>query len=120
MAAFAATVESANGPPGPKYILLGEIMCHGEDISRSLGRRGEHADEDLAALSTMYRRAPMPIGGRKRSKGFRLTATDIDWSAGKGPEVSGPAIDLILAMAGRSDALGNCTGEGVALLRSRC
>jgi hypothetical protein len=49
-----------------------------------------------------------------------LRATDVDWTFGDGPEVAGPAMDLILAISGRSAALDACTGDGVATLRSRC
>jgi len=41
------------------------------------------------------------------------------WRHGSGPEVTGPAIALLLAMAGRKTALDDLTGPGVALLRSR-
>ena len=52
-------------------------------------------------------------------KGLRLRATDVDWSTGEGPEVAGPAMDLILAMTGRTAPLEACEGDGVEILRSR-
>jgi hypothetical protein len=51
--------------------------------------------------------------------GLKLTATDVDWSTGDGPEVSGPAMSLILAMVGRAGALDDCAGSGVEELRRR-
>ena len=48
-----------------------------------------------------------------------VQADDIDWSAGEGPEVRGPAMSLILAMVGRNRALDDCTGSGVDVLRGR-
>jgi len=48
-----------------------------------------------------------------------LTATDTDWSHGSGPEVSGPALSLLLAVAGRRPALDDLSGPGLDLLRGR-
>jgi len=48
-----------------------------------------------------------------------LRATDADWSHGSGPEAAGPALSLLLAMTGRTAALDDLTGDGVAVLRSR-
>jgi hypothetical protein len=42
-----------------------------------------------------------------------------DWSTGTGPEVSGPAMSLLLAMTGRSASLDDLSGDGVDTLRSR-
>ena len=57
--------------------------------------------------------------GKERSAGVRFMADDIDWSAGEGPEVRGPAKSLILALVGRNRALDDCTGPGVDVLRGR-
>jgi hypothetical protein len=53
---------------------------------------------------------------KKRIAGFTLTATDIDWSHGQGPEVLGPAEALVMMMAGRAAALDDLWGEGKAAL----
>ncbi len=46
----------------------------------------------------------------------RLTATDADVSIGDGPEVSGTALSLLLAVSGRRVALDDLHGPGVAAL----
>ena len=120
LAGFAKTVSSPKSPPGPKYVSLGELMCHGEDIRRALGSTGKHPEEHIVALAEAYRKTGRPLGGKKRGAGLQLQATDVEWSYGEGPVVSGPGMDLILAMVGRGDALDTCTGEGVATMRSRC
>jgi uncharacterized protein (TIGR03083 family) len=120
LAGFAKTVENPKNPPGPKYVALGEFMCHGEDIRRAVGSCGEHPAEHLVALAEMYKETGAPIRGKKRLDGLRLRATDTDWTTGDGPEVAGPAMDLILAMTGRSAALDSCEGDGVSILRQRC
>jgi len=48
-----------------------------------------------------------------------LRATDVDWTHGSGPEVTGPAHSLLMAMTGRKDALADLSGDGVDTLRSR-
>ncbi|WP_407922862.1 hypothetical protein [Brevibacterium sandarakinum] len=48
-----------------------------------------------------------------------LNADDADFSVGDGPTVSGELIDLVMAMAGRSDACDMLTGDGVDELRQR-
>ena len=116
---FKAVITSTRKPPGPAYVALGEVMVHGEDIRRALGATGEHAPERLTTLAELYKTTGAPLRAKKRIEGLRLQATDVDWSTGDGPEVRGPAMALILAMVGRAAALDECTGDGVATLRSR-
>jgi hypothetical protein len=59
------------------------------------------------------------IGGKTRVAGLTLTATDADFTIGSGPEVSGPALALLLAASGRKSALDELTGPGVDELRKR-
>jgi hypothetical protein len=53
------------------------------------------------------------------ARGVRLVATDLDWVHGSGPQVTGPAEALMMAMAARPDALDQLTGPGKALLAQR-
>jgi hypothetical protein len=48
--------------------------------------------------------------------GVRLTATDADVSIGDGPDVTGPALSLLLAVSGRRVALDDLDGPGVPAL----
>ncbi len=116
---FQGIIGSTRKPPGPGYVALGEILVHGEDIRRALGSKGDHPREHLVAVADAYRKTGKPLNGKKRSTGLRFVADDIDWSAGEGPEVRGPAMSLILAMVGRTRALDDCTGPGVEILRGR-
>ena len=118
-ARFDAIINSNRKPPGPAYVALGEVMVHGEDIRRALGARGEHAPERLTTLAELYKKTGGPLRGKKRVVGLKLRATDVDWSTGDGPEVSGPCMSLILAMVGRTGALADCEGPGVETLRAR-
>jgi uncharacterized protein (TIGR03083 family) len=116
---FDGIVNSTRTPPGPKYVALGEVMVHGEDIRRPLGVKGDHPAEHLVTLAELYKKTGAPLRAKKRVDGLKLTATDVNWSTGDGPEVSGPAMSLILAMVGRAGALDDCSGPGVEELRRR-
>jgi uncharacterized protein (TIGR03083 family) len=116
---FNGIVESTRHPPGPKYVALGEVMAHGEDIRRSLGAKGEHPAVHLATLAEAYRSTGAPLHGKRRTAGSSMKATDVAWSGGEGPEVSGPAMSLILAMVGRRGALDDLAGPGLDTLRAR-
>jgi hypothetical protein len=56
---------------------------------------------------------------KRRIAGLTLRATDVDWSYGHGPEVTGPTEALIMTMAGRLIALDDLAGEGKPTLISR-
>ena len=92
---------------------------HHQDIRRPLGRpRAISSDRLVAALDGLP-----TIGGflksKQRMKGLSWRATDVDWTFGEGPEVSGPAEALILAASGRPVVLPEITGPGHAELASR-
>lgn len=114
-----ARTTTTNKPPAPAVAMLGEIVVHGEDIRTPLGLSRDVPQDALNACLEMYKKASFPVGGRKRIDGLRLIATDTGWSHGSGPEVSGPAMPLILAMTGRSAGLDRLSGDGVATMRQR-
>ena len=66
-----------------------------------------------------FARTAPPIGAFRRIRGLRLVATDLDWSMGRGAEVSGPGEALLMAMAGRRDAVGDLAGPGLPVLAAR-
>jgi hypothetical protein len=56
-----------------------------------------------------------PFQARKRLAPLTLRATDTDWVVGDGPEVSGPALALLLLLTGRPEvSVGNLRGPGCA------
>jgi hypothetical protein len=59
------------------------------------------------------------LGSHDRATGFRLRATDLDWSSGDGPEVNRPGEALMMALAGRTTALAELRGESFQLLANR-
>ncbi len=114
-----ATTTTTNRPPAPVVTMLGEIVVHSEDIRRPLGITAEVPDEAVTACLELYSRTGFPIGSKKRIAGLKITATDVDWSHGAGPEIRGPGRSLLVAMAGRSAGLTELTGDGLDQLRGR-
>lgn len=115
-----ARVTTTNHPPGaPVLTMLGEVVVHSDDIRRPLDLRGDVSDEAIVACLEMYKNAGFPFRTKKRIDGLRLVATDVGWSHGSGPEVTGPGLPMVMAMTGRSAGLDGLGGEGLATLRSR-
>jgi len=57
--------------------------------------------EWAALAAEYYQGSGLPVLTRTRIKGLRLVATDGPFTIGSGPLVSGTALALIMAMAGR-------------------
>lgn len=91
---------------------LVDVLVHGQDVARPLGRKRETpAEQTVAALEHVL--ASRFYGARKRLLGTRLVATDQEWSAGEGPdEVRGPAGELLLLATGRAAGLAGVSGPG--------
>jgi len=113
--------RSIANPSTPKMLdvtALGEFMCHGEDIRRALGDRWEHPGAHVDLLGPNYAKTGKPLNGKSRTTGLSFRSTDSSFRYGEGPEVAGPGIDVIMAIAGRKDALDHCEGDGVELMRT--
>ena len=54
-----------------------------------------------------------------RTKGLRFEATDMQFSAGEGDLVRGPGEAIMMAVAGRKDALDELSGPGSTALSLR-
>jgi uncharacterized protein (TIGR03083 family) len=118
-----ALLEQRLEPSGPTTgfgcrVALLDAMIHQQDIRRPLGApRTIPPDRLLPALS--FARFAPPIGAFWRARGLRLVATDLDWSAGRGPEVRGPAEALLMAISGRRGVVDELAGPGQATLAAR-
>ncbi len=99
-------------------VALTDNMIHQQDIRRALDiPRSIPVDRLRTALDfSLY--APM-IRGAWRARGVRLVATDLDWSHGRGADVQGPGEALLMAMAGRGDAMKDLSGPGKGTLVQR-
>ena len=104
-------------PPAPLDSRLVEEVVHGEDIRRPLGLTRSYPAEAVVRSLGLQTRTPASMGGAKELVArVRLTAVDADVSIGDGPEVSGTALSLLLAVSGRTVALDDLDGPGVDAL----
>ncbi|MGW6935406.1 maleylpyruvate isomerase family mycothiol-dependent enzyme [Lentzea sp. NPDC054927] len=92
---------------------LMDIMVHSQDIALPLGiERHMPIDAAVVAADDLWR-IGFPFHARRRLAGHRLVATDADWSAGEGAEVSGPIEALVMLLAGRTATIPRLTGLSV-------
>ena len=119
LARFKSQLASTSHPPGPVEAMVGEAMLHPEDIRRPLGLAHAYSPEGLMRAADFYKGSNLLLGTKNRIAGLTLKATDVQWSHGSGPEVSGPMLDLLLAMTGRKAGLAALSGPGLATLQSR-
>jgi uncharacterized protein (TIGR03083 family) len=104
-------------PPAPLDSRLVEEIVHGEDIRRPLGLTRHYPREAVVRSLRLQARTSVSFGGaRDLVAHLRLAAVDADVSIGDGPEVSGSALSLLLAITGRRVAVGDLDGPGVAAL----
>ncbi len=97
---------------------LFDIVVHTQDIAVPLGRElAVDPEVTRAGLERVWSMG-WPFHARKRFDGVTLRATDTDWVAGSGPEVSGPALSLLMLLTGRARVVvGSLTGPGVPRLQ---
>ena len=97
-----------------------DVLLHGQDIAVPLRRRRPVPAGPAAAAATRIWATGWPWHARRRLAGFRLTATDVPWSAGQGQEVTGPVVALLQLLSARDEvALPALTGDGVDDLAAR-
>lgn len=119
LARFRDITAYKNGLPGQDKTLLGETLMHAEDIRRPLGIEHQYPLEALVTVANHYKGSNLVAGTKRRITGLSLKATDIDWTTGSGPVVSGPMLSIVMAMAGRQPGVADLEGDGVEILRSR-
>jgi uncharacterized protein (TIGR03083 family) len=98
---------------------LFDVIVHSQDIAVPLGR------EFLVPVALTHRGLQRvwamgwPFNAKKRLGALSIRATDTDWRVGTGPEVSGPALALLLLLTGRTDAAASdLSGPGVQALKA--
>lgn len=99
-------------------IALVDGMIHHQDIRRPLGQPRTIPAQRLDRVLRLMPKNPR-LRARPRIKGLRLRATDLDWTIGTGPEVTGPGEALLMAMAGRPAAVSDLSGPGKPTLAGR-
>ena len=105
-------------PGAPAEAPLSHLVVHAQDVYRPLGvpspTEPENAAIVLGQLTSPRARRSLPPGVLDRTA---FAATDTDWRHGAGPQVTGPASALLSAISGRTAALTDLGGEGLARLR---
>lgn len=91
-------------------------LVHTLDIAVPLGRPAYAPDQLTVATAERLWSNPRMFHARRRLAGYRLVATDAAWSAGEGPEITGPIAGLLLLLTGRPAAVEHLSGPGVAHL----
>ncbi len=104
------------GPGGP----MTDTCVHLRDVARPLGLDVSPPPESWrAALDfTMSRAVRYVLIPKQRVAGVHFIATDTDWAAGSGTDVSGTSEALTMAMWGRAVAVDDLSGPGIDLLRA--
>lgn len=102
----------------PRLVLLDRLVHH-EDIRRALDRPRTIPAERVVPLLDAAPKLGTVFGSKRRSRGLRLVATDVEWSWGDGPEVRGPGEAILMAVLGRRAALEDLTGDGAVTLAGR-
>jgi uncharacterized protein (TIGR03083 family) len=98
---------------------LTHVLIHGQDMCRPVDIKRDLPAVHLVRVADFVKDDVHIFGAKKRIAGCKLTATDMDWCHGHGPEVKGPAEALVMMMAGRWVALDDLSGEGKSVLVSR-
>src|ERR1700761_876825 len=99
-------------------IALVDGTVHHQDIRRTLGQPRTIPADRLARILPLVPSNPR-LGAGRRIRGLRLRATDVEWTHGRGPEVTGPGEALLMAMTGRPAALADLDGPGLGTLAGR-
>ncbi|MFF0489028.1 maleylpyruvate isomerase family mycothiol-dependent enzyme [Nocardia sp. NPDC004068] len=98
--------------------ILFDTLVHGQDIAIPLGRSLPIPPEAAALAATRVWEMGWPFWARRRLRGFRLSATDIDWTAGAGHPIEGPMTALLLLVTGRPIAVEQLAGDGLSDLKN--
>lgn len=92
---------------------LTDNLVHGQDLRIPLGIN-DPRDPEVWRQSLDFLVSPAAQAGftSRGTPPVELVATDLDWHHGEGPQVSGPAYAIGLALTGRPAALERLAGAG--------
>ena len=99
-------------------VALVEGIIHHQDIRRGLGQPRAIPPERLL-LALRWTLVAPDIGSLWQIRGVRLVATDLDFSAGAGPEARGAGEALLMTIACRRGVVSELSGPGTAKLARR-
>jgi uncharacterized protein (TIGR03083 family) len=114
VATYRTHVDSHFGPPVLGWrASLTDVMVHAQDVAVPLGIAHHRPPESWRPVLE-FLTSGLPMMGSIRRGRPKVTwrTTDLDWAAGRGPEVTGTAEDVGLALAGRAARLDGLRGPG--------
>lgn len=95
-----------------------DYLVHLQDIAIPLGREQATPVDVASVAAERVWRSPRMFHARHRFAGYRFVATDTEWSAGRGREVTGPISAILLLLTGRRARLDRLAGPGADALRA--
>ena len=116
---YRRSVASTIAPTKDLPAYLGEVIVHGQDIARPLHVSLTPDPVAVLEVAPFHVVKDFAVNSSRLVRGLRLEADDADFDAGDGPLVRGALLDLVMAMAGRSESVASLGGDGVAELRQR-
>ena len=99
--------------------VLFDLLVHTQDITIPLGLDRAMPVEAARDGASRVWAMGWPFWAKRRLKGLRLAATDVDWAVGSGEEVRATISDLLLLLTGRPAAPGRLAGPGLRALTSQ-
>lgn len=119
LATYRSAIQSAVSPTKDFAAFLGEVIVHGQDIARPLGVTLTPDHAAVREVASFFAAKDFAVNSKSLIKGLSLQASDDDFATGSGPTVEGRLLDLVMAMAGRTETLTRLTGHGVEELSQR-
>jgi len=116
LSVFESTIDRSYSAKIQPKLVLADLFIHHQDIRRPLNRPRTVPE---GTLRTVLDNPDPFIHSKRRIRGLRWAATDVEWTYGSGPEVYGPGEAIVMAVAGRPSALAQLAGAGMDVLRSR-
>ncbi len=110
---FQRSIPLTTAPTKDLAAFLGEVVVHGQDIARPLGIGLVPNPDAVLQVAEFFVMKDFAVNSKSLVDGLRLEARDAPFASGKGPEVRGNLLDLVMVMAGRRDYLDALRGEGV-------
>lgn len=108
----------------PALNALVDTLVHEQDIRIPLGHHKRIPTDVLQLIfkhwePRRYNVGEKLTGIKKRAKGLKFIASDMDITFGNGNVIEGCAQDILLGLVGRMPAINNLYGEGVEILKLR-
>ena len=105
-AAMRAMVGGRRRPPGTAVAdPLMDVMVHGQDIAVPLGIVRAMPIPPAVIVAQRLWKMGFPFNARKRFPNVAFSATDADFSVGRGEVVRGPIQDIVMVLSGRPAGL---------------